>query len=185
MKIADYAIKARSTAIYPDSARFSYPALGLAGEVGEFLDKATQDGYSDWSQLTLELGDILWYMVSVAGDCGITFTDIANELSSGSATFSAVDIEIPAHSTIYAPIMRLPIYAGRIAEVAKKTVRDDDGFTAKRHTLVFDALVELLRSLYVVADQLGIGMDDVAEANINKLFARKEAGTLQGDGDNR
>ncbi len=46
-------------------------------------------------------------------------------------------------------------------------------------------LGDVLWYLAELCTQLGIGLDDVAAANLAKLQGRIERGTLAGDGDNR
>jgi NTP pyrophosphatase (non-canonical NTP hydrolase) len=104
MTLNEYQELAYATAIYPDTAAITYPALGLAGEAGEVCNKVKKhirDGRPlDREELMAELGDVLWYVA-------------------------------------------------------------------------------------VLAEDLDISLDLVAEANINKLTSRKARGTLQGSGDNR
>ena len=81
MKFTEYQELAKTTAIYPDNARIFYPALGLAGEVGEVCEKVKKhirDGrVLDKEDLTKELGDVLWYLSALAGDLGINLEDVA------------------------------------------------------------------------------------------------------------
>ena len=61
-----------------------YPALGLAGEVGEFhdklkkifRDKSGQISDEDLQELKLELGDIAWYVVVCADVLGFKMSDV-------------------------------------------------------------------------------------------------------------
>lgn len=81
MKFKEYQELAKTTAIYPEQARIFYPALGLAGEVGEVCEKIKKnirDGrVLDKDDLTKELGDVLWYLSALAGDLGIDLEDVA------------------------------------------------------------------------------------------------------------
>lgn len=81
MEFKEYQELAKTTAIYPDNARIFYPALGLAGEVGEVCEKVKKhirDGRElDKEDLTKELGDVLWYLSALAGDLGINLDDVA------------------------------------------------------------------------------------------------------------
>lgn len=81
MEFKDYQSLAKTTAIYPENARITYPCLGLAGEVGEVCEKVKKhirDGrVLDKEDLTKELGDVLWYLSALAGDLGIDLEDVA------------------------------------------------------------------------------------------------------------
>ena len=81
MNFRDYQEVAASTAIYPESAKLTYPLLGLAGEVGEVCEKAKKhirDGRElDKEDMKKELGDVLWYLSAVARDLDIDLQDVA------------------------------------------------------------------------------------------------------------
>jgi len=89
MTLDAYQQAARSTARYPQDATLLYPVLKLAGESGEVaekLGKAMRDG--GWQPgrplddatrdaLIAELGDVLWYVASVAVDLGSSLEEVA------------------------------------------------------------------------------------------------------------
>jgi len=85
MDFNKYQEAAVSTAIYPDTHRILYPALGMAGEAGEVANKVKKiirDGTDnlpeDWKdQLASEIGDVLWYCAALANDIGIPLSLIA------------------------------------------------------------------------------------------------------------
>lgn len=76
-----YQKEALKTAIYPESYKIVYPALGLAGEAGEVADKVKKiirDGDTKSNHaIALELGDVLWYIASLAHDLGYTMQSVA------------------------------------------------------------------------------------------------------------
>lgn len=83
--IEDYANAAVDTAIYPTEYSIIYPALGLAGEAGETLDKIKKiirDNNADFSdeqkrnEIAKELGDVMWYVACLSKDLGVSLTDI-------------------------------------------------------------------------------------------------------------
>ncbi len=87
MDLSFYQLKAIQTAIYPDEQRISYPAMGLAGECGEVLNKIKKI-YRDHSgkfskankeEIASELGDVLWYLAVLAQDLGHDIDDIADK----------------------------------------------------------------------------------------------------------
>jgi NTP pyrophosphatase (non-canonical NTP hydrolase) len=80
---AFYQEKASETAIYDPVYARTYPLLGLVGEVGEFANKykkVLRDGKEfALDDMVSELGDILWYLSTLARDCGIGLDYIAAE----------------------------------------------------------------------------------------------------------
>tara|TARA_Y100000593_G_scaffold1406_1_gene2855 strand:+ start:3880 stop:4182 length:303 start_codon:yes stop_codon:yes gene_type:complete len=77
MTFDEYQVKAKQTAIYDHPV--IYPTLGLCGESGEVAEKVKKhlrDGTS-LDELKKELGDVLWYLASIASDLNISLNDIA------------------------------------------------------------------------------------------------------------
>lgn len=86
MDFNEYQVESRKTAIYPNiGSNFIYPALGLAGEVGEVCEKIKKiirDKNSiisdeDRDSIKKEVGDILWYISNLAYEFNIEMNDIA------------------------------------------------------------------------------------------------------------
>ena len=85
MDFNTYQETAVETAIYPDTHRILYPALGMAGEAGEVANKVkkiirdgTENLPEDWKdQLASEIGDVLWYCAALSNDIGIPLALIA------------------------------------------------------------------------------------------------------------
>jgi NTP pyrophosphatase (non-canonical NTP hydrolase) len=83
--IAEYQRLSRSTARYPRSEALTYPALGLAGEAGEFADHAKKVIRDDGGEVTAgrreamakELGDVLWYVAQLASELELDLDQIA------------------------------------------------------------------------------------------------------------
>jgi NTP pyrophosphatase (non-canonical NTP hydrolase) len=76
--------------------------------------------------------------------------------------------------------------AGEVLAIFKKWVRDDDADIALLDTAnVAKELGDVLWYVAVLAHDLGLSLDDIAEANIAKLRSRQQRGTLTGSGDNR
>jgi NTP pyrophosphatase (non-canonical NTP hydrolase) len=76
--------------------------------------------------------------------------------------------------------------SGEIQGKLKKILRDSGGTTTDETRAKIAA--ELGDSLWyhaALAKEFGLNLGDVAQANLDKLAARKARGTLQGDGDNR
>lgn len=74
--------------------------------------------------------------------------------------------------------------AGEFQGKVKKILRGDKTYEESRDSLV-DELGDQLWYIANTAEELGISLDRLAFGNLNKLRARKAAGTLQGDGDQR
>jgi len=86
---------------------------------------------------------------------------------------------------IYYPALGLG-EAGEIQNQVKKIMRDDSGvITEERRKNLIKELGDLMWYVAGLCSELNISMDAVAQQNLAKLQARKEAGTIQGDGDNR
>ena len=91
MTFDEYQEFARSTAIYPEDCKVTYPTLGLCGEAGkvaEKIKKGIRDGLDNYGlnpyqkkqfkeELTKELGDVLWYIAALASDLNISLDDVA------------------------------------------------------------------------------------------------------------
>ena len=77
----EYQRKAVSFAIYPDTHKVLYPALGLCGEAGEVAEKVkkqVRDGVFNRYEVAKELGDVLWYLSNIANDIGYSLKEGAN-----------------------------------------------------------------------------------------------------------
>lgn len=86
---SEYQRQAMTTAVYPGRGRgnFVYPALGLAGESGEVCEKVKKAIRDDDGRMTderrallsKELGDVLWYIATLATELGLDLDAIAAE----------------------------------------------------------------------------------------------------------
>lgn len=76
----EYQKLAEKTAIYKDTHRILYPALGLAGEAGEVANKVKKmlrDGTFDRQAIADEVGDVLWYIAALCRDLNVSMNDLA------------------------------------------------------------------------------------------------------------
>jgi NTP pyrophosphatase (non-canonical NTP hydrolase) len=87
VELSEYQRLSRSTAKYPRHEALTYPALGLAGEAGEFADHAKKVIRDDGGEVTpqrreamaKELGDVLWYVAQLASELGLELEQVAQE----------------------------------------------------------------------------------------------------------
>jgi len=83
-------------------------------------------------------------------------------------------------------VLGLADESGEVLAKFKKWIRDDDADFDKLDTEnIKKELGDILWYIAVVADDLGISLDDLASYNIEKLASRHKRGTLKGSGDNR
>jgi NTP pyrophosphatase (non-canonical NTP hydrolase) len=179
LKVLDYQNLARTTALY--KAYVNYPLLGLAGETGEIAEKVKKilrdkEGIvseEDKLELKKELGDVLWYLSNLSYDLSVDLSLVARRQY----------FEERGNPYDYLPDNVFHLYrcAGRLVEYVYQTTENDTFEIEKYKGLafhVFYAICELAMSL-------GLKMEDVAQANLDKLKSRQERGVLQGSGDNR
>lgn len=87
MDLNDYQKKALSTNINPGVHVFFDRMFGLVGEAGEMADKVKKwirDDQADWEKLdrdmlASELGDVLWYVATLADTLGYTLEEVADK----------------------------------------------------------------------------------------------------------
>ena len=88
MEFNEYQKKSRQTAVYPVIGQgFVYPALGLAGESGEVVEKIKkifrdQQGIVSTEQrqaVAKELGDVLWYLAQLATGLDLELNQVAQD----------------------------------------------------------------------------------------------------------
>tara|TARA_Y100000004_G_C8885484_1_gene399516 strand:- start:1 stop:375 length:375 start_codon:yes stop_codon:yes gene_type:complete len=85
-----------------------------------------------------------------------------------------------AHQILY-PALGLAGEAGEVANKVKKMLRDND---FDRDAIVAE-IGDVLWYIAALSRDLNVNLQDIALANIEKLYGRKERGTLQGSGDKR
>jgi NTP pyrophosphatase (non-canonical NTP hydrolase) len=94
--------------------------------------------------------------------------------------------EYPRQAWLAYPALGLAGEAGEVAEHAKKAVRDDGGLvTGERRQAISRELGDVLWYVAQVASELGLDLDEIAQANLDKLLSRQRRGVLAGSGDNR
>lgn len=91
------------------------------------------------------------------------------------------------YKVIY-PALGLGNESGEVMGKIKKWLRGDDGegiMSDDRKEGLKGELGDVLWYLAVLAHDLGLSLEDIAKANLDKLQSRKERNMLKGDGDKR
>lgn len=89
------------------------------------------------------------------------------------------------HPIVY-PTLGLVNEAGELAGKIKKIFRDKGGVISEedRQAIKYE-LGDVLWYMAQIATELNLSLDEVAEANIEKLMSRLERNKIQGEGDYR
>jgi NTP pyrophosphatase (non-canonical NTP hydrolase) len=94
--------------------------------------------------------------------------------------------EYPREAWLAYPALGLAGEAGEVAEHAKKAIRDDGGaITEERREALAKELGDVLWYAAQIATELGLELDEIASANLEKLRSRQRRGVLSGSGDER
>lgn len=167
MKPHEYMLATRETAIYPKEVALPYLVLGLTGEIGELL-------HADSDNLVKEAGDVCWYAFRIIDECQVAISGEweyrTNEWVSGNLQY-----------TVWAYT-----HVSRLAEIAKKVIRDSNGkIPENKVDDILDNVISILGILQSVIELYGLTLEQCAIANIEKLMSRKSRNVIQGSGDDR
>ena len=92
----------------------------------------------------------------------------------------------PERYKIVYPSLGLCGEAGEVAEKVKKLLRDNNGVLSdEKREEIKKELGDVLWYLAALSTDLGLSLNDVAQANVDKLLSRQARGTIKGSGDNR
>ncbi|NDJ36699.1 MAG: nucleoside triphosphate pyrophosphohydrolase family protein [Chloroflexi bacterium] len=84
------------------------------------------------------------------------------------------------------PTLGLAGEAGEVCEKVKKVIRDQNGeFSPAAVAAIKKELGDVLWYVAMLADELGLNLDDIASSNLKKLASRGARGQLHGSGDDR
>ncbi len=143
-------------------------ALGIAGESGEVADLVKKHvGHShelDREKLKEELGDVLWYVATMARALGCELRDLFPSYSFESTTNCARKRALERAAT------GISASAGRVLIL----LNDSDGFSIgyEESQALERFLAQLVLSINDACKTIGVEIEDVAAANIDKLRRR-------------
>ena len=91
-----------------------------------------------------------------------------------------------AGSNLVYPALGLCGEAGETAEKVKKAIRDDGGtLTEERREAIAAELGDVLWYVAQLATEADLDLEEIAEANLEKLASRQRRSVLHGSGDER
>ena len=89
------------------------------------------------------------------------------------------------HAIVY-PTLGIVNEAGELAGKVKKIFRDKGGVISEEDRMALKyELGDVLWYMAQIATELDLDLQEVADANLEKLFSRFERGKINGDGDYR
>ncbi len=96
----------------------------------------------------------------------------------------------PDHARVLYPTLKLAGEAGEVAEKLGKLMRDEglrpgDALDDAQRAALAKEIGDVLWYVANLAADLGLGLDEVASANLEKLASRQRRGRLSGSGDDR
>jgi len=91
---------------------------------------------------------------------------------------------IPGYEYIY-PVLGLAGETGEVVEKFKKMIRADEALTDDKKIEIKKELGDVLWYLSQIGTELGISLEEIALANLEKIEDRKKRGVLHSSGDNR
>jgi NTP pyrophosphatase (non-canonical NTP hydrolase) len=162
---------------------FHLAALGLFGETGSLLsevkkkqrDSRSYVGYEE--TVNEEMGDVLWYLATIANHAGLTLSSIAEDSPDRSVNsrtdVSFGDVQPQARLALEAPtvefertLLRLAEAVGHVVGVSTSVVSSTDRVIVRKGLGVVFAL------LVHAADEAGIRLEDAARRNLEKITDR-------------
>lgn len=184
LTIDEYARQAALTDQRKGKNALSFSMLGVFGETGSLLsevkkkqrDKASYLGYAD--AVAEELGDVLWYIASIARRSRISLSIIAAKAANGKAAASRPE-ELTFHALQPARIPfgkeptdkfehRLLAMAGQIGLLLNEYQSGE----LKDKERLLDRLTEVMRQLIQAANDAGVTLEAAAVKNLHKIFDR-------------
>lgn len=171
MNIKEYQKEAIKFATFGNKMENEYLALGLSGEVGEVLNKLKKVIRDDDGQLmedaarhiALEVGDVLWYVVTIAHK-------------------EKIRLLFTPHKKKNVPLKDAITFG---MEVMYQSFRTSDDLVDGRLSFPPNRLLVICSALELLSNFAGYTLEEVADMNIQKLTDRKNRGKIGGSGDDR
>ena len=92
----------------------------------------------------------------------------------------------PEDQEVIYPALGLNGEAGEVADKIKKVIRDKGGeYSNEDRWEIVKELGDVLWYIVALGKDLGYDLDEIAEANYDKLRSRLDRGVVAGSGDNR
>lgn len=166
-----YQFASRTLSVFPDKRTGPPIFLGLVAEATEVLAEAralANDMRNDASirvRLIDELGDVLYYIAAVADELRTALSILKVDFRPVAAPPNLVqDVATD-----------LVVTAGRVADIYKKALRDNNGaFSPSRKEVVVVNLGRTLEAVLKLAATLNVSVDEIVEVNLAKLRQRAE-----------
>jgi NTP pyrophosphatase (non-canonical NTP hydrolase) len=112
----------------------------------------------------------------------MTVSDFQKYQEQSRKTWSLIHTD---HAIVY-PTLGLTNEAGEVAGKVKKIFRDKGGVIGDEDREALKGeLGDVLWYLTQICTDLGLSLEEVAQANIEKLFSRLERDQIRGEGDDR
>ena len=185
LTIRDYVAQALTTDQRSDGGSLAFPLLGLFGETGSLLsevkkkqrDRASYVGYA--GAVVEELGDVLWYLTTVAARGGLSLEAIIVDIGGGESAVGSAQLPLTFASLQPAIMPRAaePTAAFehtllRLAGEVGLLVIDQEESRLHDSTVLAGRLSAITRTLVRAANDAGVTLEAAAVKNLAKIFDR-------------
>ena len=184
MNLNEYQELAKGTAL-PGAWSLSYLVPGLAGETGELAEKFYGLVYSlefTQEQMLAEVADHLWFAALICEFLDLQLEDLVR----WGDYFDAMVDSYGHNKTPNQLLMKIMTKTGDANSAFAKSVRDEGGnLSEKRLNQILESVRETVILSTAFAALFDTSLEELMQSNLDKLYGRKERGTLGGDGDTR
>ncbi len=187
LTVQDYASRALTTDQRSDNGSLTFPLLGLFGETGSLLSEVkkkqrNQASYLGYAATVVEeLGDVLWYLTTVAARGGLTLGDIAANLNRGFSDWQRAGDTTLSFASLQPAIMPRPTEPSAAfektllqlaGEVGLLVTDHDAGRLTDNQSALAGRLIAITRTLIQAANEAGVTLEAAAIKNLKKIFDR-------------